>query len=102
MASTSGGNSGKYKRKIWDESPNTFTEFGALSSEMRPSGGFFARLLKRNKGELLEYYYFTEIYNRDLSLDSDSFAYMWYMFLCVCLLPPEECSSNIRTFVFIK
>ncbi|KAK0041710.1 1-phosphatidylinositol 3-phosphate 5-kinase [Biomphalaria pfeifferi] len=34
------------KRKLWEESPNTFTEFGALSSDVK-SGGFFSRFWKK-------------------------------------------------------
>ncbi|RUS80457.1 hypothetical protein EGW08_011773, partial [Elysia chlorotica] len=57
MSSTSGGISGGAghrkgsgnKRQLWEESPHTLTEFGALSSDMKPSGNFFTRLWKRNK-----------------------------------------------------
>ncbi|XP_035827768.1 1-phosphatidylinositol 3-phosphate 5-kinase [Aplysia californica] len=42
-------NNNPSKRKIWDDSPVTFTEFGALSSDVKPSGGFFSRLWKKSK-----------------------------------------------------
>ncbi|KAH9523854.1 hypothetical protein Btru_047241 [Bulinus truncatus] len=51
MATSLGNNNASsQKRKLWEESPNTFTEFGALSSEMKPDG-FFSRLWKRNKDD---------------------------------------------------
>ncbi|GFN83677.1 1-phosphatidylinositol 3-phosphate 5-kinase [Plakobranchus ocellatus] len=37
------------KTQVWEESPHTFTEFGALSSDMKPAGNFFTRLWKRGK-----------------------------------------------------
>ncbi|XP_059146645.1 1-phosphatidylinositol 3-phosphate 5-kinase-like isoform X3 [Physella acuta] len=46
MSSASG-----HKRKLWEELPNTFTEFGPLSSDVKQSGGFFSRLWKKNKDD---------------------------------------------------
>lgn len=38
------------KHNLWDESPSTLTEFGPLSSDMKPTGGFLQRLWKKGKG----------------------------------------------------
>ncbi|XP_070187506.1 1-phosphatidylinositol 3-phosphate 5-kinase-like isoform X2 [Littorina saxatilis] len=39
------------KKNLWDESPTTLTEFGPLSSDIKPAGSFFSRWLRRGKGE---------------------------------------------------
>ncbi|GFR67622.1 hypothetical protein ElyMa_003710700 [Elysia marginata] len=57
MSSTSGGKAGGSggfrhggsKTQVWEDSPHTLTEFGALSSDMKPSGNFLTRLWRRNK-----------------------------------------------------
>ncbi|XP_025088502.1 1-phosphatidylinositol 3-phosphate 5-kinase-like [Pomacea canaliculata] len=37
--------------KVWDDAPTTFTEFGPLSSEVKPSGGFLSRFFRRGKDD---------------------------------------------------
>ena len=39
------------KRNLWDETPTTLTEFGPLSSDVKPAGNFFSRWLRKGKGE---------------------------------------------------
>ncbi|XP_076460083.1 1-phosphatidylinositol 3-phosphate 5-kinase-like isoform X2 [Babylonia areolata] len=43
------------KLNPWDDTPTTFTEFGPLSSEVKPAGSFFSRWLRRGKGEEAEH-----------------------------------------------
>ncbi|KAK7498566.1 hypothetical protein BaRGS_00010226 [Batillaria attramentaria] len=39
----------------WDDAPHTLTEFGPLSSEIKPAGSFLSRWLRRGKGEDAEH-----------------------------------------------
>ncbi|KAL8580116.1 hypothetical protein ACOMHN_061230 [Nucella lapillus] len=43
------------KLNPWDEAPTTFTEFGPLSSEVKPAGSFFSRWLRRGKADDTEH-----------------------------------------------